>query len=340
MSIHLKPLKEQVIVITGGSSGIGLATAFEAVKRGAAVVIASRNKEELERASAKLKALGGRVVICEADVADPIQVEHIAETAVQEFGGFDTWVNNAAASVYGSMEEMDWEDHKQVFDVNYFGLLKGSLVAVQHLRQRGGGAIINVGSVLSDRTILMQGAYSASKHAVLAATDALRMELQRTAEPISVTLIKPSAIHTPYPEHARNYMNEPSRVPPVLYDPLLVADAILFAAEHPKRDLYVGGMGFIAAKMGQMFPRLTDKMMQAFGVPLQESSEEPGNAAMHDNLYEPPSEGQIEGTQDFYVRRHSMYLEMQKYPVATFVALSSVLLIGALILTNSLRRAK
>ena len=184
---------------------------------------------------------------------------------------FDTWVNNAAAAAYGRMEELSLEDHRRITDVNYHGVVQGSLVAARHLRQRGGGAIINVGSVLSDRAMIYQGAYSASKAAVQSATDALRMELERDGANISVTLIKPAAIDTPYPQHARNYMDEPPRLPPPLYDPELVADAILFACENPRRQLYISGGGYLISLAGRVAPRLTDAAMEMFGVGIQQA---------------------------------------------------------------------
>ena len=315
MRVRLKPIDRQTIVITGASSGNGLATAEEAVKRGAAVVLAARNGEALERIADDLRARGGRVAVCVADVADEAHVERIAATAVEAFGGFDSWVNDAAAATYGRMEEVTMADHRRVFDVNYFGLLKGSLVAARHLRERGGGAIVNIGSVLSDRTMILQGPYSATKHAVRAATDALRMELEREGALISVTLIKPGPIHTPYPEHARNYMDEPPRLPPPLYDPRLVADAILFACENPRRQLYIGGGGYMVSLAGQLAPRLTDRLMEGFGVVAQQKAEDPGDPAKRDNLYEPRSDGAIDGGQRAHVRRTSLLLEAQKRPL-------------------------
>ena len=146
-----------------------------------------------------------------------------------------SWVNDAAAATYGRVERVTMDDHRRIVDVNYHGTLMGSLVALRHLRERGGGAIVNLGSVLSDRAMIDQGPYSATKAAAQAATDALRRELEREQAPISVTLIKPGSVKTPYPEHARNYMEAPPRLPPFLYDPSLVAEAILFACEHPRR---------------------------------------------------------------------------------------------------------
>lgn len=324
MSIRLKPIDQQVIVITGGTSGNGLAAAEGAVRRGAAVVIAARNEEALSEVADALRAKGGRVAVCQADVANEDDVERIAETAINEFGGFDTWVNDAAAATYGEMEKVPMADHRRIFDVNYFGLLKGSFVAARHLRERGGGAIINIGSVLSDRAMILQGAYSATKHAVKAATDSLRMEMEKDRVPISVTLIKPSAIHTPYPEHARNYMDEPARLPPILYDPRLVADAILFAAENPRRQLYVGGNGYMITLMGRFAPGLTDLIMEKLGSKLQTDPDQPGDPTMYDNLYEPRRDGEIEGHQDYYVRRQSLWLEAQKRPVLAWTIAGSV----------------
>jgi NAD(P)-dependent dehydrogenase (short-subunit alcohol dehydrogenase family) len=313
MRIRLKPLRDQVIVITGASSGNGLAAAEEAARRGAAVVLAARNIEALRRIAAEIEARGGRAAAVQADVAEEADVERIAQVAIDRFGGFDSWVNNAAAATYGRLDDVPIEDHRRIFEVNYFGLLKGSLTAARHLRGRG-GAIINVGSVLSDRAMIYQGPYSATKAAVQAATDALRMELERESAGVSVTLIKPASVHTPYPEHARNYMADPPRLPPPLYDPRLVADAILFACENPRRQLFVGGGGYLISLMGRVAPRLTDMAMEELGRRTQQMPEDPGDGAKRDNLYEPKRDGGIEGAQDLHVRRRSWLLEAQKNP--------------------------
>lgn len=210
MLTRLKPISEQTIVITGASSGVGLATARGAVSRSARVVLVARNGAALERIAAELRADGGDVAICAVDVSADGAPEAIAHTAVDVFGGFDTWVNCAAVSDYGTLEQIGLAEHRRVFDVNYFAMLQCSLLAVRHLRERG-GAIVNLGSILSDRAIIEQAPYSASKHAVLALTANLRMDVERQRLPISVTLIKPGGIHTPFPEHARNHMEAPPR---------------------------------------------------------------------------------------------------------------------------------
>src|SRR5688572_21604511 len=260
MKIPLLPLHEQVIVITGASSGIGLVTAKQAGQRGARVVLVARNGNDLDRAVEHIRGQGGRAIQVVADVAEPKQMERIAAAAVAEFGRIDTWVNNAAVSMYGRITELSIEDMRRQMDVNYWGQVYGSRVAVQHLRQRG-GALINVASALADRAIPLQGNYCAAKHALKALTDALRMELEEEGVPISVTLLKPASIDTPFFEKARTYLDvEPQPVPPV-YAPEVVADAILESAQRPVRELIAGGAG---AKLSaaRFVPRLADRYME------------------------------------------------------------------------------
>ena len=196
MNLTLRPVHEQVIVITGASSGIGLVTAKLAARRGARVVLAARNERDLVIAVDDIRAHGGRAVYHVADVADPAQVQGIADTAMREFNQVDTWVNNAGVAVYGRLTQVHLEDMRRQFDVNYWGQVYGSLAAVP-LLARQGGTLINVASALADRAIPLQGNYCAAKHALKAFTDALRMELEEEGSPISVTLVKPGSIDTP-----------------------------------------------------------------------------------------------------------------------------------------------
>ena len=203
--LKLKPLARQVVVITGATSGIGLSTARAASAKGARVVLAARNEEALKAVEADLKSKGANVVHVVADVGRESDVRRIAETAITAFGGFDTWVNNAGVSIVGPLTETSVEDHRRLFETNYWGVVNGSLVAVEHFRTRaGGGALINIGSVLGDLAIPLQGAQAAAKHAVRVFTDTLRMELADERAPVSLTLIKPSAIDTPIDNHTRN----------------------------------------------------------------------------------------------------------------------------------------
>ena len=300
----LKPLADQTIVITGASSGIGLATARLAAERGARVVLSSRNEDDLRRACNQIRAQRGRAIFVVADVAVPQAVDRIAEAAVQEFGGFDTWVNNAGVSIYGKVTEIPLADKRRLFDTNFWGVVHGCRSAVRHLRDRG-GAIINIGSIVSDRAIPLQAVYSASKHAVQGYTDGLRMELEHDKLPISVTLVKPSAIDTPYLEHARNYMEEAPNFPPPVYSPDVVAEAILECAEKPVREVTVGGGGRLMAVMGRVAPRTTDLYMEQ--TMFRQQKNEARSPQTQDSLYSPGQDGSTEGPYDGHVMRSSAY---------------------------------
>lgn len=315
MSITLKPIAGQRMVITGASSGIGLAIAEAAAAAGARLMLAARNEEALLAIQERLTAEGGDIGICVVDVADDDSGDRLAAATIARLGGFDTWVNDAAAATYGTVTDVPVADQRRVFDVGYWGTVNGSLAAARHLRATG-GAIINIGSVLGDRTMIQQGPYSAMKHAVKGFTDALRMELARDGAPVSVTLIKPAAMHTPYPLHARNFMDTPAKLPPMIYDPRLVARAVLFAAQNPRRELGVGGFGLGATLGDFVAPGLMDKAMELFGTAAQQI-DQPPPAGTSDNLWEPREDGAIESDQPQYVRRTSLWLEAQMRPVTT-----------------------
>jgi short-subunit dehydrogenase len=264
MTVRLKPLEEQVIVITGASSGIGLATARMAAERGARLVLVARNEKAVRDIAKDCSRRGGRAVAVPADVGRREDLARVAKVAVETFGGFDTWVNNAGAALYGAMKEIPIEDQRRQFEVNYWGVVNGSLIAAEHLRKRGGGAVINTGSILSDRTMIYQTQYSATKHAVKAFTDGLRMELEAEGAPISVTLIKPSSIDTPYPEHARNYLDAPAlTLPPPAYDPAVVAKGDPVSRPRTRSARSRSGFaGYAITLSGAHFPRLTDRLME------------------------------------------------------------------------------
>jgi hypothetical protein len=185
----------------------------------------------------------------------------------------------------------------------------GSLEAVKHMKTRGGGAIINLGSELSDRAIPLQGLYSASKHAVKAFTDALRMELEKEGAPISVTLIKPAAIDTMFTVHARNYMEKEPALPPPVYAPELVAKSILYTAQHPKRDVYVGSASRAISLSGLAMPRVLDKVMNASMFKLQQS-DAPRAPNRRDALHAPDPRSELrqrQGMENRHVMEHCPY---------------------------------
>jgi len=265
MKTQLKPVEEQVIVITGASSGIGLATALLAAGRRASLVLVARSEDTLEDVRQRLAAEGTRVACVAADVADRAALEDVARLAIERFGRIDTWVNNAGGSVYARLDEISDEDSRRLFETNFWGTVYGSQVALPYLKRQG-GALINVGSEVSDAVIPYQGMYSASKHAVKGYTDALRVELEQLDKaPVEIVLIQPTAVDTPFDEHARNYLAEEPTLPTPMIDPEDVAEAILKAAEKGGRDIKVGAMSKINTLTAKIAPSLGDRMsaMQA-----------------------------------------------------------------------------
>ena len=314
MRARLKPLSDQVMVITGASSGIGLALARKAARAGAAVVLNARDEATLRRICDDINAEGGRAHPAPGDVGVAQDVARVARAAIARFGGFDTWVNNAAVGIYGELVDIPPEDHERMFRTNYFGVVNGSVEAARHFQARGGsGAIINVGSVLSDIGSPLTGAYGASKHAVKGFTDSLRMELSRAGAPVSVTLIKPSSIATPFPDHARNFMSQAARVPPPVYAPEVVADAILHAAAHPIRQIIVGAGGRPPVLAAAAAPGLADRIYARVVPPL---SRRKAPKPAGDSLHAPYRDGEVR-TRAYPGRTFSVYTETQKHPRLT-----------------------
>ena len=309
----LNPLSAQTLVITGASSGHGLSTALKAAAVGASVVLVARNEASLSEAVDRITRAGGRAAYVVADVCDESAVQSVVDRAVSAFGGFDTWVNNAGVGIYGALRETPTADHKRLFETNYWGVVHGSLAAVRHLETRpGGGAIVNVGSIQSDMASPVLGAYNASKHAVKGFTDSLRIELIRSGTPVSVTLIKPSATGTPFPQHGRNLTGYAARLPRPLYAPELVADAILHAAQHPRRAITVGAVGRAQVLAANALPSLFDRLAGLM-VPALIDTGRPINR-FDGNLDAPVGDGTLRTEGDQRGRGFSVYTAAQTHP--------------------------
>ncbi|WP_242140126.1 SDR family oxidoreductase [Sphingomonas sp. TREG-RG-20F-R18-01] len=333
MKIALKPIAEQVIVITGASSGIGLVTAKRAAAQGAKVVLVARNAESLREAVEGITAAGGDAIFAVADVGDIKAVRAAAAAARTRYGRIDTWVNNAGTAIYGKLIDTPLDEHERLFRTNYFGAVHGALTAVSHLRDRG-GAIITVGSIASDLPSPILSAYAASKHAVKGFVDALRMELIADGLPIAVTLIKPSGIDTPIAQHAANHVEGEALIPPPVYDPALVADAILDAAQHVRRDITVGGAGRLQVLIGTHFPAALDRL-SGFLMPTLSDTTRPKTEST--TLFEPTQRGQERsGVQAG--RQTSLYTTAERHPgTVRAVTLAGVAGLAAILLVR--RRA-
>jgi len=338
MRVKLKPLSEQTIVITGATTGIGLCTARMAAKQGANVVAVARNEDALrslvneinssqgsatEQSDGRSKygraravdGSSGRATYAVADVADEQALRHVAKVAEEEFGSIDTWVNNAGASMYGRIMDVPIQDLRRLFETNVWGVVYGSRIAVEHLREHG-GALINVGSETSHAAVPLQGMYSASKHAVKGFTDALLIETEADDLPVSITLIKPTAIHTPFPQNARSYLPYEPQLPPPVYAPELVAEAILYSAENPTRDFFVGGMAKVHSSAALSTPRLYEKVNESM-IDSMQNSGEPSRPDRRDGLYQTNSQLSERGGQDRFVLEHSLYQQAKLHPALT-----------------------
>jgi NAD(P)-dependent dehydrogenase (short-subunit alcohol dehydrogenase family) len=319
MQYQLKPISDQVVVITGASSGIGRATARLAAQRGASVVLAARQGQALGAIVDEIRKDGGTATWVNADVSSRDDVQGVVAHAVAEFGHIDTWVNNAAATIYGRVMDVPVDDAQQLFQTNFWGTVYGALAAAREMAGRG-GSIINVGSMTSERAMPLIGFYSASKHAVKAFTDALRMELEKDGVPISVTLIKPGSIDTPFTEHARNLMDREPALPPPVYSPEVVARAIIECAQTPHRDVAVGASAGMFTAWEHVAPRSLDHYMEATLFQQQKRGRPAGDAG--DNLYRA---GDIEtyrerGTHEGHVMKSSVYTQATLHPVVTIAA--------------------
>jgi short-subunit dehydrogenase len=314
--LRLKPLGKQVMVITGATSGIGLSTARAAAARGVSLMLAARNEAALKAVRDDLAGKGAKVAYAVADVGHEAQVRAIAEAAVAAYGGFDTWVNNAGVSIFGPVCAVPIEDQRRLFETNYWGVVYGSLVAAQHLREReGGGVLVNVGSTVADLPLPHQAANAASKAAVAAFTKTLRMELMAEGAPVSVTLVKPSVVDTPYKEHARNLTGAEVRNAAPVYATPLVADAILYAARHRVRELTVGTSSGLTGALNTLAPALAEPLL-AWGASRPNRGD--GQVtAVGDNLHRA---GQDLRERSFQagVRETSLYSAAQMRPKTTF----------------------
>lgn len=275
-----------VAVVTGASAGIGRAVAVAFAREGFAVGLLARGRERLESAAREVEAAGGRALVLVADVADADAVARAADEVVAAFGGIDVWVNNAMATVYSPIAEIEPEEVRRVTEVTYLGQVHGTLAALRHMRPSDSGTIVQVGSALAYRSIPLQSAYCAAKAAVRGFTDSLRSELIHDGSRIRLTMVQLPAVDTPQFDWARSRL--PRRLEPVppIHDPEPVARAVLRAAREAPRELWVGGPAMQAIIGTFAAPALLDRKMARDAWPGQMTGEPA--APRPDNLFEAP----------------------------------------------------
>ncbi|GEO96848.1 SDR family oxidoreductase [Kocuria turfanensis] len=329
--MQLKPIADQVVVVLGASSGIGRASALRLAEKGAALVVAARSEPGLQSLVQEITDRGGRATYVVCDVVDPDQVQAVAEAAVSAYGRIDTWVNVAAVLVHAPFEQTLPEEFRRLMEINYLGQVHGALAALPRLRATGGGALITVSSVESRVALPRHSAYAASKHAVEGMTDALRRDLMAEGAPISVTSIKPATINTPFFTSAAHTLDVEPTGPPPVYQPSVVADCVLYAAEHPVRDLYAGGAGRVMSAVQALAPRLMDAALSR-AVPLEATST-PAPGGAPGTLYAPrEDDNRAEGDFGSRARGFSAYTWLQTHPRAKPLLAGAALATVALVL--------
>jgi NAD(P)-dependent dehydrogenase (short-subunit alcohol dehydrogenase family) len=333
MDIRLKPLEDQVVVIVGASSGIGRQTAYRMAERGARLVVVSRDAAALDALAAELKSGGaGDALAVAADVSLPDAMTLVADRAVEHYGHIDTWAHVAGIDVWAPFDQTPPEEFRRVIEVNLLGVANGAYAALPRLRESGGGALIVVSSVDGDVPLPDQTAYVASKHGVKGFIRVLRMELEAAGDPIAVTQVQPSAIDTPLFRVARTRLGVEPQPPAPVYDPDVVAELIVHAAEHPSRDLYAGGGGWAMALASRYAPWLTDRVFAKIGDAMQRS-DIPKAATIPANVDGPMGVTAVRGGYDG--RDFSVANKLQMVPAAVRVGAVAAVLAGLVLVTRS-----
>lgn len=323
--MKLKPIGEQVVVVMGASTGIGRLTALELARRGAKVVASARDEESLQSLVQEIRDAGGTAAAVRAEIADPVQVQAVADFAESKFGRIDTWVNMAATSVYATFENTTAAEFQRVVTVNLLGYANGARAALPVLKRGGGGAIINVSSVEARVALPFHSAYAASKHGVAALNDALRIELKHDRVPISVTNVMPASIDTPFFDHARTKLGVKPRPMPPVYRPEKVVGAVLYAATHPTREMVVGAAGRVLIGARVLVPALCEMFLATFAFRSQKTAL-PRSAGGPNALMVPlGGDRRIKGEAGAALSRVRAPLFLSRHPGATLLGLAVAL---------------
>lgn len=280
--------RKPVVVITGASAGVGRATARAFAARGARIGLIARNVEALQATRREVEARGGEAIVAVADVADAEAVERAATEIETAFGPIDVWVNNAMASVLGPIKDIPADEFRRVTEVTYLGLVHGTLAALRRMLPRDEGVIIQIGSTLAYRGIPLQAPYCAAKHAVQGFHDSLRSELLHDGSNVRVTMVNLPALNTPQFRWVRSHMPRKAQPFGTIFEPEVAAQAIIWASEHPRRELNVGWGTTQAIIANAFIPGLLDHYLARIGYDGQQG-EEPEEAGRPDNLFTPVS---------------------------------------------------
>jgi NADP-dependent 3-hydroxy acid dehydrogenase YdfG len=277
-----------VVAVTGASAGLGRAIAHAYAKRGAKIGLIARNPEALEAAKEECERLGGRAICLPTDVADADAVERAADAIEEAFGPIDVWVNDAMVSVFSPVKEMTAADYKRVTDVLYLGFVHGTLAALKRMLQRDRGTMIQIGSALSYRSIPLQSAYCACKHAINGFTDSLRCELYHDKSNVKITAVQMPAMNTTQFDWVKNRMPDETQPVPPIFEPEVAAEVVYAAgvAKNPRREYWVGSPTVLAIVGQKFIPGLLDKYLGRTGYDSQQIKGQPQAPDAPNNLYQ------------------------------------------------------
>jgi short-subunit dehydrogenase len=274
------------VVITGASAGVGRAAARKFAEEGFNVGLIARGEEGLKAAAEDVRERHTKPLVLQCDVADPQAVEMAAQRVEDELGQIDVWVNNAMASVFSPIKEMKAEEFKRVTEVTYLGYVYGTQAALRRMLPRDRGTIVQVGSALAYRSIPLQSAYCAAKHAIAGFTESLRCELIHDKSRVHVTMVQMPALNTPQFAWVKSRLPNKAQPVPPIYEPELAAEAIYFASQHKRRQLWVGAPTVASIVMEKLVPGLLDRYLARHGYSSQQTNEPEDPKRLH-NLWEP-----------------------------------------------------
>ena len=323
---------QQIVMITGASAGVGRAVALAFGRRGACVGLFARGRAGLEGAAREVAAAGGRALVLQGDVADADRVEAAAASIEQTFGPIDIWVNNAMASVFSPVVAMEPVEYKRVTEVTYLGMVHGTLSALRRMKPRNRGVIVQVGSALAYRGIPLQSAYCAAKHAMEGFCDSLRAELLHDGSGVQVTMVHLPAMNTPQFEWVKSRLRGRAKPVPPIFQPEVAADAIVWAAKHPRREYFVGFPTIEAIVGDRVAAGLADRYLARHGYDAQQASEPEDSQRPH-NLWSPVDDARdfgAHGRFDSSARSTSLELVVSKHHRA-FAALGVALAAATLV---------
>jgi NAD(P)-dependent dehydrogenase (short-subunit alcohol dehydrogenase family) len=314
--MKLKPVDQQVVVVTGATSGIGRAAALLFAEKGAKVVVSGRDTQELESLVEEIRHYGGHANAVPADVTNFDQVKELADKTADIYGRIDTWVHTPGVMMYATFEDTKPDEFRRMIEVNLLGQIYGAKAALPYLKRGEGGALIHISSIEAVRSLPYQSAYAASKHGIVGFLDALRLELKEEGAPVAVTNIKPAGINTPLYDKALTRLGVKPRPVPPIYEPEEAARAILYAAQHPVREMSVGGAGKTLSITQRISPNLADKTLLGIAFRGQKTNKPKSPQAPHNLYHHLEGFDQVKGSFSDEERSMSIYTRLASTTLA------------------------